>query len=132
MKIDYYLKYWLPVIVWMGLIYYLSSLSNPIQQIIPEEVLIYFDFERFMYHIIEYLILSLLIYRALKNTIDKNIQTSSILITILYAIIDELHQSFVPGRIPSVWDIAVDSFGAISMQCIVNVYNYIKDNIIKT
>lgn len=125
MKLSYYIKYWAPIIIYIIFIYYLSSLPNPIETIIPKEDLAYFDFPHFIYHIIEYLILSLLLYRALKIT-TKNPQTSTILITILYAITDEIHQYFVPGRISSTFDIAIDSFGAIAMQCIINVYEWIK------
>ena len=126
MKINYFIKYWTPVIFYMGFIYYFSSLTNPLEEIIPAKALIYFDFERFIYHAIEYLILSFLLYRALKiNT--KNPQTLAILITIAYAITDEIHQYFVPGRTPSIFDIAIDSFGAVSMQCIINVYNWIEN-----
>lgn len=36
------------------------------------------------------------------------------LTTILYSVTDEFHQSYVPGRNPSIWDILVfDNFGAI-------------------
>jgi VanZ family protein len=35
-------------------------------------------------------------------------------LAILYAATDELHQSFVPGRSPSIWDVLVfDNLGAI-------------------
>ena len=110
----------------MGFIFYLSSLPNPVEQVIPNGVFIYLDFERFIYHIIEYLILSFLVYRALKIT-AKNPQTLAILITIIYAIIDEIHQFYVPGRVSSLFDVAIDSFGAIAMQCIINIYNWFKN-----
>jgi len=32
---------------------------------------------------------------------------------VLYGISDELHQSFVPGRCPSAWDLAADTLGAV-------------------
>ena len=36
------------------------------------------------------------------------------LLTILYAVTDEYHQSFVTGRFPSAWDVIVfDNLGAI-------------------
>ncbi len=127
MKLNYYLKYLLPIIIYAGFIYYLSSLPSPLEQIIPEKALIYFDFQRFIYHIIEYGFLSFLLYRALKIT-SKNSQILAILITILYAITDELHQYFVPGRISSVFDVAFDSFGAVAMQSIINVYNWLKNS----
>ena len=126
MKINYYLKYWLPVILYACFIFYLSSLSNPIEQIIyGKKILSYLNLQHFIYHIIELGILSLLLYRALKP-VSKNPQTLSILIAILYAITDELHQYFVPGRISSVFDLAVDAFGAITVQCIINVYTWLK------
>ena len=34
---------------------------------------------------------------------------------LLYAISDEIHQSFIPNRYPSVWDIVADSFGAFAV-----------------
>jgi VanZ family protein len=125
MKINYFIKYWLPVILYASFIYYLSSLLNPLQQITPEKALIYFDFHRFIYHILEYAILSLLLYRALKVT-SKAPQTSAILITVLYAITDEIHQYFVPGRNANVFDLAIDALGAILAHCITNIYEYLK------
>ena len=127
MKINYFIKYWLPIILYASFIYYLSSLPNPLEQIVPEKALIYFDFQRFIYHIIEYGILSLLLFRALKIT-SKSPQTLTILITILYAITDEIHQYFVPGRISSSFDVLFDAFGAIAMQCIINIYEWMKNN----
>ena len=36
------------------------------------------------------------------------------LLAALYAVTDEFHQSFVPGRHPSVWDVVIfDTFGAL-------------------
>ena len=111
----------------MGFIYYLSSLSNPVEQVIPNRALVYFNFELFVYHIIEYLILSFLFYRALKTT-TKNPQTLAILFSIVFAITDEFHQFYVSGRVSSVFDVAVDSFGVILMQSIINVYEWIRNN----
>ena len=126
MKPGYYLKYWLPVIVYMGLIFYLSSLSNPVKTLTPKGLDVYFDLPHFFYHIFEYMILSFLLFRALKVN-SKYPQSLAIIITITYAITDELHQSFVSGRISSLLDILLDSFGAIAMQSIINFYNYLKD-----
>ena len=50
------------------------------------------------------------------------------MITILYAITDEIHQYFVPGRISSSFDILFDAFGAIAMQSIINIYEWMKNN----
>ena len=36
------------------------------------------------------------------------------LLALVYAVTDELHQSFVPGRYSSVWDVLIfDNFGAL-------------------
>jgi VanZ family protein len=36
------------------------------------------------------------------------------LLAVLYAFSDELHQSFVPGRHPGIWDVLIfDNFGAL-------------------
>jgi VanZ family protein len=36
------------------------------------------------------------------------------LLAVFYAVTDELHQSFVPGRHPSLWDVILfDNFGAL-------------------
>lgn len=34
-------------------------------------------------------------------------------LTVLYALSDEFHQSFVPGRTPSLWDVLIDGVGAV-------------------
>lgn len=33
-------------------------------------------------------------------------------LAVLYAVTDEIHQSFVPGRTPSPWDVVIDGVGA--------------------
>lgn len=35
-------------------------------------------------------------------------------IAILYGISDEIHQSFVPGRFPSIYDVIADALGALA------------------
>ena len=127
MKISYFAKYWLPTISYMGLIFYSSSLSNPIKTLTPQGLDVYFDLPRIFYHVVEYLILSFLLYRALKVTSNYP-KSLAIIITIAYAITDEFHQYFVPGRIPSILDILFDSFGALAMQSIINVYDWFKNN----
>lgn len=104
--------YWVPVFVWAGVIFFFSSLQVEIS---PE-----FDLQDFLVkktaHIIEYAILFTLIYRALINaagfTVSKSFKVAFILI-FLYAISDEYHQSFTPGRTPSIRDVGFDSSGAV-------------------
>ncbi len=35
-------------------------------------------------------------------------------ISVLYAALDEVHQSFVPSRAGSVWDVMIDTAGAVA------------------
>ena len=38
----------------------------------------------------------------------------SFVITVIYAALDEFHQSFIPGREPKIRDVVIDSIGSIS------------------
>jgi VanZ family protein len=59
----------------------------------------------------------LLLMRALRNEIrNESIRRPlllSIVFTILYAASDEFHQSFVPSRSASVFDVMIDTTGGI-------------------
>lgn len=37
----------------------------------------------------------------------------TVLFCLLYGVSDEYHQSFIPGRFVSIWDVAADGFGAL-------------------
>lgn len=62
-------------------------------------------------HAVEYGILAFLVCRAVRRPTSRAL----IIITLCcaaYGVLDEVHQSFVPGRFPSVWDAAADSVGS--------------------
>ena len=64
-------------------------------------------------HTSVYFVLALLVYRCqnVKSTIfQKNIKTLAI--CVVYAITDELHQYFVPGRSSEFRDVCIDTVGA--------------------
>ena len=66
-------------------------------------------------HFIEYLILGFLLFQSItKDGFSINPIYGSILIGISFAISDEFHQSFVPGRHMSMFDIISDSVGLVS------------------
>ncbi len=102
---------WLPSIFWMGLIFFLSSF--------PKIQLTDLGWANFLTrkfaHLSEYAILCYLNYRALKRTAKispkKNLLLS-FLIAVVYAVTDEYHQTFVPGRSGNVFDWGIDSLGA--------------------
>lgn len=58
-------------------------------------------------HFLLFLVLTAAFFKFLKNV------PLSILATILYALFDEFHQSFVPDRSASVFDLVVDTLGSI-------------------
>tara|TARA_B100001123_G_scaffold380843_1_gene450767 strand:+ start:1174 stop:1488 length:315 start_codon:yes stop_codon:yes gene_type:complete len=67
-------------------------------------------------HFVEFGVLSLLVYRALyrKHVDWTKAAAISIFFCLTYAISDELHQTFVPGRHPSLSDIVIDVLGVIT------------------
>ena len=101
-----FLKYTLPVIIWMIFIFYISSLSHPPT---PGPGVSYFgEFT----HFTEYFILSLLLLRMFNVYKFKNGLLLSILISILYGLTDEIHQLVVPYRAFEIKDLIIDSLGA--------------------
>jgi len=76
-----------------------------------------------IYHILEYMVLGFLLYRALLKSEFKNAIALAIIIAILYGFIDEIHQLFVPSRIFSLLDVLSNSFGAIVVQSIIDIKN---------
>lgn len=103
-----YLSKWLPVVLWAGMIFYFSSIPD-LRSGLPD----IFDIVlRKIAHAGEFGILAILIARGLGADGKKDYLKAAAL-AILYAISDEIHQGFVPGRVASPIDILIDSFGAI-------------------
>ena len=91
---------WAPVVLWAGVIFALSSIPSLSSGLgVWDEVL------RKGAHLTEYAILGALLYRALGQMLP------AFGLGILYAATDELHQSFVPGRHSSPFDVAFDACG---------------------
>jgi VanZ family protein len=130
-----FLKYWLPVVVWMAVIFGLStnagSSANTSRIIEPllrwlfptissgtmEQV---HTFVRKAAHLGEYAVLGLLLWRALRQTRRHGIGSSRwkaaaavVLMSVAYAATDEFHQSFVPTRGASVRDVVIDTCGTL-------------------
>jgi VanZ family protein len=92
---------WLPVVLWAGLIFGLSSISNLATDLGTWDLVL-----RKLAHAAEFAILGALLYRALRNPLV------ALLVASLYAVTDELHQAFVDGRRASPVDWAIDTAGA--------------------
>lgn len=94
---------WLLVLLWMGLIFFLSS-----QPHLPHYPSLLIDLLlKKLAHLLEYVVLAMLLYRAMGS---KGFWWA-LLAGGLYALSDELHQSFVPGRNAELLDLAFDTLG---------------------
>ena len=69
-------------------------------------------------HFTEYLILSVLLYRALRSGRRFDLRAAGMAVAIagLYSIGDEFHQWFVPGRTAAATDCLIDVSGAAAGQ----------------
>lgn len=132
------IRLWGPPLVWMGLIFFFSSSSDPKQWfhwLWPASVganpgAPWLDFIVFKTgHFFEYAVLGWLYLRALDGSALSSApgpgdvrRGAFIALTaaVLYAITDEFHQSFVPGREAALRDVIIDAFGsgtAIAWRC---------------
>ncbi|MCR3955037.1 MAG: VanZ family protein [Gudongella sp.] len=126
---------WLLVLIWMGLIFFLSSqqaadsnqLSTGITEFIIDRLSGIFPeispqvqwlnhIVRKNAHFIAYLILGILLVNAfyLNGRSGWNAFILALLISSIYAISDELHQTFVPGRSGELRDVMIDTAGALT------------------
>jgi VanZ family protein len=102
---------WAPVIMWMGVIFFMSSRQRIS---VSQDSDVNFLFFKTL-HIIEYAFLYLLCVRAFRmgsRVERKNIYGAAFILTVVYAITDELHQTLVPTREGHVRDVIIDAVGA--------------------
>jgi len=106
-KLRLILNLWLPVVIWCGLIFYLSSIPN--LRTAPDPL--WDEIIRSSIHGLFYAILYLLFFRALNfGRREKDLWTPFFL-GALYSLSDELHQFFVPTRVFQFKDLFVDVLG---------------------
>lgn len=103
-----FLKFWFPVILYSGIIFYVSAqpyLKTPLPGMQFDKVL----------HFLEYMPFGFLsargIYRTKPSVSGRNLLGLVVFISCLYGVSDEFHQSFVPGRFVALGDVAVDTVG---------------------
>lgn len=96
---------WLPPIVWIALIFALSAQHGGGHLPAAEVAL------RKLAHVAEYLVLTLLLVRALRRAGANAAVPAAMAGALAYAATDEWHQSFVPGRTATVRDVAIDGIG---------------------
>ena len=122
---------WLPPVLWMVLIFYLSSQSK-----LP-------DFDEFDFgmkklaHFSVYALLYLFLFRAFyfsrrDEELSLFVLLFPALIAVLYAISDEIHQSFVPLRTATVRDVIIDSAGILAMGVVIRKWSFLRRAIERT
>jgi len=97
--------------MWSGMIFVVSS--GPVGSV---SKVYWYDFAaKSLAHVVEYGVLTVLLFRALKGDgVDKfRAGVGAIIIAIVYAVTDEVHQYFVPGRDSRFHDVFFDTIGAI-------------------
>ena len=100
---------WAAVIAWAGVIFAFSA--TPELRFLPDKTLDLIV--RKLGHMTVYGIFALLLWRALSDTGLHRPLVWALIIAVLYAITDEVHQGFVPGRDPSAVDVGIDATGAL-------------------
>src|SRR5574342_1428718 len=106
-KVTHILPRWLPALLIMLVIFFFSSQ--------PSSELPNFDWaDKFVKkgaHVLDYSLLALSYWYAFGMRVDRRLL--SWVLAVCYALTDELHQSLVPGRHPTIWDVIIfDNFGA--------------------
>ena len=125
-----FVGYWLPSLSWMALIWSVSSdIGSPehsagffawvasvfVPWATPSQVALVHLVARKLGHVAEYAILATLWFRLLYA--DRRLPSTpsalaALAISVVWAIVDEVHQSFVPSRTASALDVILDSTGA--------------------
>ena len=123
---------WWPAIVWIGLIafestdFFSSEHTGSILYTLLTRLFGNIDFYKFLVfhhylrktgHVVGYGMLSLLLLRGWRATFDYTLLLRAALLswlgTACVAALDEWHQSYIPSRTGTVWDVALDSVAGV-------------------
>jgi len=123
-------EYWLPLIIWLAIIYSFSTdefssnntagIIEPVLHFLfpglsPSQLDLWHAVIRKLGHISEYAILAWLTYRAIRfdetDPLKAKVRTFQFLV--LAAMTDEFHQSLTRSRGASIVDVGYDSFGGL-------------------
>lgn len=106
---------WLPPVLLMAVIYVLSDQPNLGSGLGVVDLI-----ARKLVHMAEFAALTALWWRALRT---KAGQTPALIaaagVAMVYAVTDEIHQTFVLGRSGSAWDAAIDAIGVATACALV-------------
>ncbi len=112
-----FLLYWLPLIIWILGIFFISSLPN---RVFPK-----FSYLQYLLHPIAFFVLFLLFHRLFrlhrKGVSAKNILLTSFILTMIISISKECWQIFIPSRYFTLKDILIDGGVALLAMMVVKV-----------
>jgi VanZ family protein len=132
-------RYWLPALAWTALIFLFSTgtfsaertghILRPFLEWLFGEIsnASYLTIQflmRKMAHLTVYALLSLLWFRARRGSRSGwqfGWALTALLVSMLVALADEFHQSFIPSRTGTPWDVLLDSFGAFLVQAAIAI-----------
>lgn len=99
------------MVLWAGLIFYLSSIPS-LRIDVPD---VWDLILRKMAHLFEYGVFAVLLMRYGEHRYPHHwsIPLVSLLGVLIYASVDEIHQTFVDGRVGSVADVGIDFTGGL-------------------
>jgi len=107
-----FLRYYLPALLWVALSFTISS----IPRLAPPSVGLKLSDK--VYHFIEFAILGLLLMRALSYYHGSAALPAAfrrtVLLGVLWGVLDEFHQLFVAGREASLLDVLADAAGVLA------------------
>ncbi|MGL5084874.1 MAG: VanZ family protein [Clostridium sp.] len=136
---------WLSLLLWMGIIFFMSHQPGEVSSSQSDLVMKIFSFIgisldsyfgdlatlviRKTAHFSEYLILYVLMYRVLCLYIDKGrAKIYTLLGVFMYAGSDEIHQYFIPGRAMAFKDVMIDTAGGAMGMFLTWVYEKLRNN----
>lgn len=136
---------WIMLIVWMGIIFFMSHQPGEVSSNQSELVLKIFSFlgielnqyfgelatlvVRKAAHFSEYLILFLFAYNVSRFYFtSKKARLYSLIFVFLYASTDEFHQHFIPGRNMAFKDVLIDTSGGAVGYLIMRIVELVKLN----
>jgi len=109
------IRRWLPALIWMGLIFFFSA-----QPSLPSAPGRWDRLLKKGMHVVAYGILTAFYLRALRGAgrDDRVVRVASVVLAVAYALSDEYHQTFVPGRNGTWVDVAVDGVGILGVTAL--------------
>ncbi len=107
---------WLPAVLWMAVLF--GASATPSRDIPTFGVVDYLVKKGG--HMLGYAVLALLLRRALGWQSGRT--WLAWLVAVLYALTDEFHQSFVPGRHPALFDAFIFDGGGAALALLISVW----------